>query len=341
MTGRFVKVFWIVALLAAAQWFAPARMAPIRSAIAAVAGITCNAVVTDVNFGNVGTPRPPGHAVIDINTSTTGYLTYYCTNTTATPQSITACISLGSPGGKNPRQVSSGGNSMNYNLFQDAAGTIPWGSIYRTTWGTARMVPISVPANGTSAPTTLPIYATITANQSTQAGTYTDTYGQGDVAMDVVSGNQTTCPTSAGGATWIGFRVSATVAQTCQVTTNPLTFPPVTSTGLNTSSATASTTLTVQCTGNHTGYQVGLDNGQNFNGTRRMRGGPTFSNYINYGLYQDPQYQTAWGNNVGSNTVTGTANPQTFTVYGSVPANPTASYPAGNYFDVVTVFVYY
>lgn len=70
-----------------------------------------------------------------------------------------------------------------------------------------------------------------------------------------------------------------------------------------------------------------------------MRGGPTLSNYIGYGLYQNSG-NTAWGNTQETNTVTGTSNPQTFTVYGEINVGQGAL-PPGNYFDVVTVFVYY
>lgn len=347
MTGRFFKFLSIAALLAAAQWFAPARFTPIRSAVAAVSGVTCNMSITSINFGNAGAQSTNwlGFTGVTTNTTTTGYLTYYCTNSTSTPKTITACLSLGNPSGSTATRTMTGpgllgfGKSLTYNLFQDPAGAVPWGSIYKPALGQSKNVSFTVPASGASAPTTVPIYAMIASGQTVYVGTFKDTYGAGDAVMDIASGNVATCPQAQD--VKASFVVTTTVTNTCQVTTNPLVFPAKTSGDLNLSGATASTTLTVKCVDGHTGYQVGLDNGQNYSGgTRRMRGGPTFSNYISYGLYQDSNHMIAWGNDKGTNTVKGTTNPQTFTVYGSVPSGQAAP-PFGNYFDVVTVFVYY
>jgi spore coat protein U-like protein len=110
--------------------------------------------------------------------------------------------------------------------------------------------------------------------------------------------------------------------------------------GSDPSGVTTSMTLTVTCS-SHTGYQVGLDDGKNFDGaTRRMRGGPTHSDYIGYGLYKNASYSTPWGNTKGNDTVTGTSSTQTFTVYGKI--NPNQGHVnQGDYFDAVTVYVYY
>lgn len=345
-------VFLVMLACAFCQWMAPARMSPIAPAWATVPGVTCNATMTSITFGNVdptalGMGGFFGNGNGNSNLSTTGFLTYYCTNTTAAAQTITACFSIGNPGGATQRAMNGpGNNQLNYQLYQDAANSQPWGSKTNSAWGSPYAATISVPPNGTSTPVQLPVYATIASSQGfggifggPQSGSYVALYGSGDVTLD--TGPQTGgCNAASGGGTINGFQVSANVQQTCQVTTNPLTF--ATPIGGDPSGVTASTTLQVACTA-HTGYQVGLDNGKNFDGTnRRMRGGPTNSDYISYGLYQDSADAIPWGNTTGTggNTVTGTSSTQTFTVYGKVNANQGMP-AAGNYFDAVTVYVYY
>lgn len=340
---------WVLALCMLCQWMAPTRMTPVASAWAAVTGVTCNATMTSINFGNVD----PSSLGIGLNgnggsnLNTTGFLTYYCTNTNATPQTITACFSIGNPGGGASRSMTGPNSSkLSYNIYQDAARSIPWGSKYQTTWGSPVAANITIPAKGTSPPVTVPAYATIASNQAVgllglSTGSYSANYAAGDVALDTASGANAPCSAASGGGNAFTFSVLANVQQTCQVTTNPMAFP--TPVNGNPSGATSSTTLTVTCT-LHTGYQVGLDNGKNFDGTtRRMRGGPTYSDYIGYGLYQDSGDTIPWGNQAGTggNTRTGTSSTQTFTVYGKVNPTTPAMPAAGNYFDAVTVYVYY
>ena len=78
-------------------------------------------------------------------------------------------------------------------------------------------------------------------------------------------------------------------------------------------------TFNVQCT-NTTPFNIGLNNGGNFSGSRRMRQGAT-AHYVSYALYTDAGHTTAWGNTIGTDTVTGTGSGSTaaYTVYGRVP----------------------
>lgn len=344
MIRRLRHLPWLLLLCIMCQWMAPSRMMPIASALAAAPGVSCTATMTSINFGNVDPNtygRGRGARSTNYNLETTGFLTYYCTNTAATVQTITACFSIGNPGGNVPRAMNGpGGSTMTYDLYQDAAGTTPWGSRYLTTWGNPYSATVTMPANANSSPITVPIYAIIDSFQGSNSGSYSANYSDNDVALDTISGANMNCAGASTGGNKFTFSVIAAVAQTCQVTTNPLTFP--TPAGGDPSGVTATTTLTVTCT-NHTGYEVGLDNGKNWDGSsRRMRGGPTHSDYVGYGLYQDSNNTVPWGNTPGNNgnTVTGTSSTENFTVYGQV--NTSQGMPAGgDYFDAITVYVYY
>ena len=101
----------------------------------------------------------------------------------------------------------------------------------------------------------------------------------------------------------------------------------------------ATGTLTVTCT-NQTPYNVGIDEGSHFDTTRRMQedGGSTY--YVPYALYRDASRTQAWGESIGTDTLSGTGSGagQTITVYGRVPS---ANFPALSYTDTVTATLTY
>lgn len=338
MIRRIRTWLWLSGLFALCQWLAPAPMAPLAAAKASVPGVTCTATITSINFGNVDPSFFGAFFNGNNNLQTTGFLTYYCTNATSIQKNVDVCISLANPGGGAQRAMGSPGNgTIDYQLYTDASNTNTWGSKNASTWGSPYSTTVTVPANGTSAPMTVPIYATINSNQSffTGTGNYSATYSGGDVSIDT---GPSGCATASGGGTINGFTVAANWLRTCQVYTDALDFG-VAATG-DPSNATASTTITVACSG-HTGFRVGLDNGKNYYGnTRRMRGGPMHNNYVPYILYRDPGCTLPWGNTDGTDTVTGTSSTQVFNVCGKIPPNQ-GMQPDGDYFDAVTVYVYY
>ncbi len=98
--------------------------------------------------------------------------------------------------------------------------------------------------------------------------------------------------------------------------------------------------VNVTCT-DGTAYNVGLDNGANaLSGQRRMIG--PASETVTYNLYQDSGHTLAWGNTIGTNTVSGTGsgNTELYIVYGEV-IGPQASPDPGGYSDIVNVTVTY
>jgi spore coat protein U-like protein len=134
------------------------------------------------------------------------------------------------------------------------------------------------------------------------------------------------------------MNVKMTITATCDIHTVAATdvdFGTVASTATNVASTGG--VLTVKCT-TGTAYNIGLDNGVNFNTTRRMKNGTT--NFVPYGLFRDAAFTNAWGTVAGTSTQagTGTGANQTFTVYGRVPSAASA---AGAYTDIVVATVTY
>jgi spore coat protein U-like protein len=130
--------------------------------------------------------------------------------------------------------------------------------------------------------------------------------------------------------------VTMTITAGCTVTATSVAFG---SQSVLAAATSGTGTLGVTCT-NTTPYNVGLDAGSGAGATVAVRKmtGPA-SAIINYGLFQNAAFTTAFGNVVGTNTVAGTGigTSQTITVYGQVPAQ---SSPApGSYADVVNVTI--
>lgn len=125
------------------------------------------------------------------------------------------------------------------------------------------------------------------------------------------------------------------VDTSCKVFTEPLAFGVA---NIFSGAINAQTNIRLQC-GPAVTYAVGIDNGQNYNGTtRRMFSGAPFIPYVNYQIYRDAARTQLWGATAG-NMVTGTtpANGQaTLVAYGRVPGG--IIWPAA-YSDVVTVTV--
>lgn len=134
------------------------------------------------------------------------------------------------------------------------------------------------------------------------------------------------------------FVVSTTVNATCTVSATNLSF------NLYTGSQTDSTsTISVTCT-NGTPYNIGLDSGSHSISTanRQMsKDGNLFGPFLDYALYRDSGRSQNWGNNIGTDTQSGTGSGtnQDLTVYGRINGNQTPS--PGSYNDVVTVQVNY
>ncbi|MDP1775683.1 MAG: spore coat protein U domain-containing protein, partial [Moraxellaceae bacterium] len=229
-----------------------------------------------------------------------------------------------------------GTNPLGYNLYKDAARSQIWGSIgvfgasgpkrYVFSSGTVLII------LGGSSTINDTIYASINPGQNTApVGNYTSSFTAPHTLVRFANGN-VACPAS-GGSSIGTFNVSANVTANCSISAQDLNF------GVASSLPAArdqNTSINVACT-NAAPWSVGLSNGNNFSGSRRMRLGNTAS-YISYGLFRDAARTQAWSTGTG-NVVngSGTGGSQTLTVYGRVPAQATPA--AGTFVDTVVATI--
>lgn len=307
------------------------------------AGITCtSASMSAVSFGTVNP--------LSSQSTTTATLTYSCTNTdTSNTHSATICFSIGEPAGAqtSPRQMSSGSNKLNFQLYQDPGYTQVWGSEMFGTFRTPKMVNLTLKKNTSTNGATATLYAQVLNGQTTAAaGSYTDTYQNGDTAVTVNDLQGNTAPGSCGGtqpSVYFPFLVSATVQKNCTVSANNLTFNAV---AAGTATSPGSTTLSVTCTVS-TPYTVGLAplNVTSTTGAGTMKGTGSNANTVQYQLYSNSGLTQAWGNTaaVGStgNGVagSGTGSVQALTVYAKTTSSTDVT--PDTYSDTVQVNVNY
>ena len=256
------------------------------------------------------------------------------------------CLSIGAgsggvDGSNNRLMTASGGGTITYNLFQDSARTLPWGSRTNSALGTVPAMAGTVAGGNVSF--TVTIFGRIAASQTTVApGSYSSSFsGSSNTNFFMLNGGQTNCMTSGINANPPAvnpsFSATATPGANCNITTNPLAFG---TQGLLNANVDASTTMSVQCT-NTTPYNVGLDPGQAIGATVTTRKMTSGANSVSYSLYHDSGRTQNWGQTIGTDTVsgTGTGLSQTITVYGRVPTQTTPA-PA-TYNDTVVATVTY
>lgn len=122
--------------------------------IQAIVVASCTVSATALNFGST--------SVLTTARTATSTITMSCT------QGVTATIGFdyGQTGtAPTARRMTSGVNSIQYAIYQDAAGTLPWGQ-------TAGSNTVSLPISGTSGNVTA--YGVVPAQTTPPAGTYTD-----------------------------------------------------------------------------------------------------------------------------------------------------------------------
>jgi spore coat protein U-like protein len=136
--------------------------------------------------------------------------------------------------------------------------------------------------------------------------------------------------------------VSATISSSCTLATTPLNFG-----GALTSTTTADTDVlvnaTVTCT-NDSPFNVGIDNGLNFSGGRRMSSGANFLPYTvsvdAFGVTSYTAVGTFGTTGNFNSALTGITGANTVAIYGQIPQQVTSP-ASGTYTDTLTVTVNY
>ena len=246
----------------------------------------------------------------------------------------------------NQRRMISGGNYLNFDLYQNAADTVEWGNYPNGNLGGGNQSVFTSSPTGTIS-ATITVYAVLDGGQQTAVpGSYSESMAPGgatnDVQYGLTSSGNTCSADNSPSTSQFSFTVSATVITACNVSAGTLNFGSTPASIVSAIDSTAS--ITAQCT-DTTPYSIGLGGGLNASGSqRRMQLGAT-GNYINYNLYTDSAYSHPWSTTTsttsctaGSSTCdlgTGTGTNQTYTVYGQVPVQTAPA--VGTFSDTVVV----
>ncbi|MES2908781.1 MAG: spore coat U domain-containing protein [Pseudomonadota bacterium] len=298
--------------------------------------LSCNASIGNVNFGNINVlssanPLATASAPVAVTCSR---------SLLELGGDATVCLYLGDGSGgwdgSSERYLKNGTSSLGYNLYKDAARSQIWGSLgifgasgpKRYVFNSASTLIVL----GGSATINDTIYASVNPNQNTDpVGPYSSSFSSTHTLLRFANGN-VACPGS-GGSSISTFNVTATVVANCVIDAQDLNFGTASSLSSNRDQTSA---LSVTCT-NAAPWSIGLSNGANFSGTRRMRLAST-TNYIGYTLFRNSTRTQAWGTGTGNEaTGTGTGSSQALTVYGRVP--PQAALNGGTYVDTVIATV--
>ena len=243
---------------------------------------------------------------------------------TCTPPAVaTMTITRGGGASFIPRDMSTGtpGQTMDYNVYMDAADSIVWGD---GTSGTQFLTFTASPGTKTYAGS---IFGMIPSGLSVAAGTYTDTL---QVTLNWGSGSVNQFIT-----------ITATVLPICSVTTTAMNFggyDPVVVNAVAPLNATG--TVSVYCNPG-TAVTVSLDLGTHASGTtRQLLSGA--ANFMTYEVYRDSGRTVVWNT---TNTVSGTSTSNAvainggFIAYGRISAGQDVT--IGAYNDTLLVTVNY
>lgn len=295
------------------------------------------------SFGNVSPVSGSAYSI-------SGTITVTCTVGVAegllNGTSILACLSITGASGSTPRSMTNGSNSLQYNLYSDAAHTQIWGAA-----ASSPPSPVAVSFNltllgillGGSSSQNVSLYGYVPANQTTvPAALYSQALSGSNAIVNYIAytGTQPTCSSGWASGGSFAFTVSANVINDCNIAATNVNFG---SSGVLGTALTATGTITAQCTSNDS-YSIALNAGTTSGATLSNRemllsGG---SATVNYQLYTGSSHSSIWGDGssgTSTNGGTATGSNQTYTVYGLVPAQTTPV--PGSYADTVTATITY
>jgi len=297
----------------------------------------CSISAGDLDFGTVDLSSG-----LPVNVTST--LSIFCLGTPGATVRICPNFNSGvggtSPGG-NPRQMLSGINQLNYNIYSNSGYSQVWGSYV---WGWAPTPPtIDLPLSSGGffgfGSTTRTVYARIAGGQSSApSGLYTSSFAGTQTRVSyryTTSGNCAAITAVTGIQT--PFTVRANVLTTCTVGAANLDFG---TSGLLVANVDTSGSIVVNCNSGIP-YTISLNGGLSGALDPALRQMVNGADDITYGIYQNPARTTPWGDTIGTNTVgsVGTGLNQTFTTFGRVP--PQTTPPPATYQDTIIVTVTY
>ena len=140
----------------------------VRALMAAMAALFCSVRAEAAVCSITTTPAAFGtyNVFSSVPTDTTGSVSFTCQGNAST---IVILLNKGSSSTFNPRKMTGPSETLDYNLYLDAARSTVWGD---GTGSTSTYTSTS-PPNNTAVVVT--IYGRISAGQDVRAGTYTDT----------------------------------------------------------------------------------------------------------------------------------------------------------------------
>jgi len=311
--------------LKAPLWVAGVLLAALADARAQ----SCSVSATSLAFGDVTSAVLANQA-----SATTGTISYSCTG--ATPNStMTVCLALDTYNASNTRSMTSGANTLMYQIYSDSAHTHAWGDAPN---GGIVTVYLATNSSGAASGSST-MFAQVLSGQTTApTGSYSQTIPGGtNNSLTDQNGTTGSCGTITRNRQNITFTATATISNSCNVSATSVNFGSF----ANLNSAVSGTgTVIVQCT-NGSPYNVGLNAGTGTDATVSARLMTKGSYTITYSLYQNSAHTTVWGSTIGTNTVsgTGTGSNQSITVYGLVPVQTPPA--AGTFTDTVVATVTY
>lgn len=276
---------------------------------------------TGINFGTI-------NAITTPNQDVSGTITVSCSGGTI-GKLARACSYLGTGNNALNKTMSSGANTLNYNVYSDAARTV-----YYMSKDYAPQNYQTYTIASTATILTFTMYGRVFSGQTVAPGTYTGT--QATVALGVTPSTQncTVGPTTPS----VTVNFTATVTASCSISATAIAFGSVTTLA---SAYNATGNLTVSCSLTAP-YTIALNAGSSIGNTiaaRKMSVGGTGAGVVSYQLYRNTGPTNLWGN--GTTGVvysgTGTATAQTVPVYAQVPAQ--AATVTGSFKDTVTATI--
>ncbi len=249
------------------------------------------------------------------------------------------CPNINAGAGGPAGQMRNGANTPNFQLYQDAARSVPWGSVEQPQFGAPPPIDFLVPSLTTLAAPATPVYARILGSQQlTVNGLYTSVFSGASTRFNYKSYVLVppSCSSMTDNPTQVSFTVQANVERACNVSTQNIVFP--SRTRLD-SPVDSSGGITVNCTLNLP-YIISLDGGLTSAVSPTERKMMLNGNSIMYGLFQNEARTVPLGSAAAHILAgTGTGASQWMPVFGRVQSQPTP--PPGTYIDRVMATITY